>query len=198
MSEDSPVSKIPVHVEPDHLSRLGSTRRPALALAELIWNALDADARTVRVEIDRNALGGIDAIRVVDDGIGMSRDLVTEYFGKLGGSWKASRRATPGNRVLHGKQGEGRFRAFALGSRVEWLTRHRADDGDERELSVVGSSTSITAFEVAVPAAQMLPNCGTTVTITKVPVKGLPGLSDGASEGLIEELTQHFALYLMQ
>jgi hypothetical protein len=192
-----PVSKIPVHVEADHLGRLGTIGRPALALAELIWNSLDADASTVRVEIDRNLIGGIDAIRVVDDGVGMSREQVTDYFGKLGGSWKASSRTTPGNRVLHGKQGEGRFRAFALGARVQWLTRHQGDGAVERELIVTGARASITEFVIEEPPAQMMPRHGTTVTITNVPAK-VPGLADGPSDGIIEELTQHFALYLIQ
>lgn len=44
--------------------------RPASVIKELVENSLDADARSVRIEIQR---GGIAAIKVVDDGKGMSR-----------------------------------------------------------------------------------------------------------------------------
>ena len=43
--------------------------RPASAVKELIENALDADATRITVELES---GGVDRIRVVDDGIGMS------------------------------------------------------------------------------------------------------------------------------
>jgi hypothetical protein len=42
------VQEIEVKVENDHIERL-TTAKPILALSELIWNAYDADAHTVRV-----------------------------------------------------------------------------------------------------------------------------------------------------
>src|SRR5687768_4958478 len=105
-------------VKPDHLERLASVRRPLLAIAELIWNALDADATKVEVQTERNGLGGLDLIRVTDNGRGISLGEAQAGFKNLGGSWKKSSRRTKSGRVLHGKDGQGRYKAFALGNSV--------------------------------------------------------------------------------
>ena len=86
-----------------------------MALAEVIWNGLDADANRVAVRFDRNKLDTIDAIRVTDDGNGINFDHAGSLFGTLGDSWKKSRNRTSGGRGLHGKNGKGRFRTFRLG-----------------------------------------------------------------------------------
>jgi DNA mismatch repair ATPase MutL len=57
----------------DHLQKLASTRDYVKALAEFVWNALDADATTVSVELVRNALGGLESIVIRDSGTGISK-----------------------------------------------------------------------------------------------------------------------------
>ena len=103
---------------------------PVAAVEELVWNALDADAREVKVDIVQNALGAVEAIRVSDDGAGVDVDRIDATFGGLGGSWKKDRATTLGlRRRLHGRHGRGRFKAFALGSHVEWRTTRAEESG---------------------------------------------------------------------
>jgi hypothetical protein len=109
-------------MEDDAVRRLAAESRPAQAVLELVWNGIDAEADLVQVEFDRTDSGTVDVTRVIDDGHGISPDEVDAVFGHVGGSWKARppRKSKTGKRDLHGENGEGRLRAFALGSRVRW------------------------------------------------------------------------------
>jgi hypothetical protein len=109
-----------LEVQQDFVERL-ATARPLQALSELIWNAFDADATDVRVEFDRDASGLLRTIRVRDDGYGIPYEEARSLFTNLGGSWKRARkRSRHENRLLHGEEGKGRFRALALGRVVDW------------------------------------------------------------------------------
>ncbi len=113
---------IKVQAKADYIASLAHAS-PVAAVEELVWNALDADAREVKVDVIQNALGAVDAIRVSDDGAGIDVDRIDATFGGLGGSWKKDRATTLGlRRRLHGRHGRGRFKAFALGAHVEWRT----------------------------------------------------------------------------
>jgi len=61
------VSHYPVEVQSDYLEKI-TRARPAPALAELIWNALDADASRVSVTFHDNEMGGLDRIVIRDNG----------------------------------------------------------------------------------------------------------------------------------
>jgi len=57
-------------VEKDHIDSL--TRATGLtAISELIWNALDADATIINIEITPNHLGGYESIEIIDNGHGL-------------------------------------------------------------------------------------------------------------------------------
>ena len=120
---------IRVQAKADYIASLAHAS-PVAAVEELVWNALDADAREVKVDIVQNALGAVEAIRVSDDGAGVDVDRIDATFGGLGGSWKKDRATTLGlRRRLHGRHGRGRFKAFALGSHVEWRTTRAEESG---------------------------------------------------------------------
>lgn len=186
------MQKIRVEVQNDHLLRLTKVRRPVLAIAELVWNALDADAETVAISIVRNDLGGVDAITVEDDGHGISHSEAVNAFGSLGGSWKTSTMHTRSKkRLLHGQAGKGRFRAYSVGSHVRWVTRSKAD-GNLFEFSIRGASDDLGTFEISDPTAVDNSMPGTLVRIEAVN----PALTAIDVESAWVDLTTHFAPYL--
>jgi Histidine kinase-, DNA gyrase B-, and HSP90-like ATPase len=141
-----------VHIaaKPDHLLRLAKQKDPVGAVAEMIWNALDAEAHRIDVDIEVNDLGGVEFVSIADDGHGMPNAACARYFGGLGGSWKTTAKISPDlKRGLHGRSGQGRLRAFALGTQVRWATVAEAPDG-RRELTVIsGTIDRPTDFDIS-------------------------------------------------
>ena len=124
------MNRIAIEAKGDFLERLSSAT-PIKAVAELVWNGLDAGASRVSVRLETNGLGGIEAIRVTDDGFGINHAHVQPLFGGLGDSWKRQKSRLNG-RTLHGKSGQGRFKAFSLGTQVEWQTVFDSPEGRMR------------------------------------------------------------------
>lgn len=181
-----------VELDEQHLERLGATA-PITGLIELIWNSFDADAAEVRVELIRNDLDGIEEIRVIDDGHGMTQQEAVDGFGRLGGSWKKEASGSKGGRALHGRDGRGRFSAAGLGGRLRWKSVSQDPDENSRRLEtrIELSPGNLSKGEVTDPVETDDP-VGTSVVIdsfTSEP-KGLNG------DGPIEKLTGTFGLYL--
>jgi len=185
--------KIPVNVKRDHIEALVASTRPLASIAELIWNALDADAQTVKIRFRRNALGALEEVRITDDGIGMSLSEAEAGFGSLGGSWKIHKTKTPTGRNLHGKGGKGRFRAFALGELVEWSTTSR-QNGKMAAFRIRGSIADLAAFDGTEPRLIEGSSTGTEVAIYNIR-KNFTSLTGDTAP---QELTQEFAIYLSE
>src|SRR3546814_16241658 len=100
------------------------------ALAELVWNALDADAKRIEVILDRNDLGGLSGIRVIDNGSGISAESAEHDFGNLGDSWKrGANRHSQLNRAILGNAGRRRLRLFSLSQRDSCITKPQSQVG---------------------------------------------------------------------
>lgn len=113
-----------VRVERDHIKKLASAK-PIQAVSELIWNAVDADATRVDLEIETDDVA-MRSIAIRDNGHGIPHSEIEALFGTLGGSWKAhGNRSKTKSRILHGKEGKGRFKALALGRVADWFIRYR-------------------------------------------------------------------------
>ncbi|MFG1919745.1 ATP-binding protein [Micromonospora sp. NPDC048898] len=182
---------VTVEVERDHLAKLVRPTQPASAVIELIWNALDADADEVRVDFERNDLEGIEAVIVSDNGSGIPVSASKTAFSKLGGSWKASAKVSPGKkRPMHGRDGEGRFRSFALGEHVSWRTV--ADDVNGRfETTISADASRPEVFNIA----DGRPTSERTGTRVRVLASGRP-LSTLDSEETERRIAKEFARHL--
>ena len=99
---------------------------PRLAVFELVKNAYDADAETVRVVLE-NIESSEASIIVEDDGEGMTLDTIRNIWLVPGHDHRARQRAemrrTQRGRLPLGEKGLGRFAAHKLGNRIEVVTR---------------------------------------------------------------------------
>ena len=130
-----------VQVQHDHLYKIANST-PVKSIAELIWNSLDADATLVKVDFERNEFG-INKIMIRDNGSGFSRSEAEDLFSSLGGSWKSAQVKTINGRYLHGKEGQGRFKAFNLGGTVTWKVKYyNKDDSQTFALKMHSSDMS--------------------------------------------------------
>ena len=188
------MKEIPVTAQPDHLAAYMKAS-PVAAVAELIWNALDADATNVSVTIDRDSLGNLATIRVADDGDGIPFDEADVAFGNLGGSWKGvgNRRTRREGRSLHGRYGRGRFRAFALGKSVEWQTTFQ-EANILKSYGIHGRSGTIQSFRADDPREAQTQRTGTTVHISGIEHE----MRSLAPEYCVPKLTEELALYLKE
>lgn len=182
------MSKHIIRVERDHLDRL--VKKPLGGIVELIWNAIDADAKTIEVRIVRNAANGFDAIEVIDDGTGITPERADLSFGRLGGSWKSLSTMTEGGRPLHGRAGQGRIGAFGLGESLTWTSTAVGIDGKLKTLEITGLRSSLNEVDVT-EIDQPDTNEGTVVRIDGLSEASLRWLDSGSA---VESLTSTFAL----
>src|SRR5262245_4544262 len=154
-----------VEIQQDFLERQAKAQ-PIASVAELVWNGLDADATRVDIELKHNPLGQIEKVIVTDNGQGIPYADAPTLFRRLGGSWKKHGvRTKRYQRMLHGQEGRGRFKAFALGSVVDWKVIYEADEGSFRyDISILESD--IRCIRIS----------------EQTPVEGAPGVTVVVSE----------------
>jgi Histidine kinase-, DNA gyrase B-, and HSP90-like ATPase len=158
---------IKLKVAPDHVETLANSQKPVLGLEELIWNGLDADASRVEVVFDENEMGYVYQIRVIDNGAGIPHSQCQTVFGSLGGSAKRFSLRTPSGRKTHGKSGKGRFRAFGVGKRVEWISTYRSLDTVKR-YSIHALREKLSEFPFSDPITAPEDKTGVEVVISEL------------------------------
>jgi Histidine kinase-, DNA gyrase B-, and HSP90-like ATPase len=78
------MTQLTLKAKNDYLQKVASTRDFVKAIAEFVWNALDADATQVSVELIKNALGGLEKLVIRDNGSGISHKRAAHDFESLG------------------------------------------------------------------------------------------------------------------
>jgi hypothetical protein len=183
-----------VDLSPDHLQHIARCH-PLLGVAELVWNALDADADDVRIWLQDGPLGGVDRIQVIDNGSGIDITRVETAFKTLGQSWKRGKKTTETGRSLHGQHGRGRFRACALGRICAWDTTNQAPTKDIYRYSVTINADrlkDVDVTEAAVVAAGTATGTNFTVTELRAPQSRM-----FVEDNVRDYLTEHFGHYLL-
>lgn len=193
-TERDSMTTVSLQAKQDFLEKEASTRDPVKAISEFVWNALDADARTVRVELIKNALGGIRALEIIDDGHGITKARAERDFGNLGDSLKKDTARTPKfKRVIHGKEGRGRLKFFSLAKRAEWLTTAQSDAGEVEKISIQIDAKTLDHCEVSDPETVE----GVTGTVVHLePLKDLFGELDTTEA--FRYFSTIFAPYILQ
>lgn len=180
-----------LEVERDHLISLTRVS-PLNALKELIWNSLDADATEISISYDLNEFKHVEKIVVSDNGHGISHHEALQAFSSLGGSAKKQKKHSPGNRILHGEEGKGRFRVFALGGLITFISVY-SENGQKKSFRIILDNNKIKSPSVEDPKnVSAKQETGVKVLIENVEdniSKGTFGLST------INKIAQNFAVY---
>lgn len=120
-----------------HLGR-DSIKDHTTALLELVKNSYDADAKNV--EVDVLCKKGNDLIRVADNGFGMTREELINYWLRIGFSSKRKSKQSSLGRRKTGEKGIGRISTDRLGANLELLTKTEKD-------SIIGLKVNWNEFD---------------------------------------------------
>lgn len=193
ISMHSNIQTIEVQAAPDHLTSVANAGVKT-ALAELLWNSVDADATEVSIVFGRNTLETVEKIVIRDNGVGMPREQAQQAFGAIGGSWKkAAVYSSKERRQLHGRNGKGRLTAFSLGQNVTWLSRYQTPDGIFA-CETSGKYDSLGSVKLSSASKVSAQSTGTVVTITALSEKAAQSL--GSTEKLVQWFATEFSSYL--
>ncbi len=107
-----------------HLGR-DSIKDHTTALLELVKNSYDADAKNVEVEV--LCKNGNDQIRVADNGFGMTKEELINYWLRIGFSSKRKSKQSSLGRRKTGEKGIGRISTDRLGANLELRTKTEKD-----------------------------------------------------------------------
>lgn len=159
---------------------------PWHALAELVWNGLDAGATTVQIEIESSETGGTISVTILDNGIGINIEKPDENFRRFNDSLKKD------SFDSHGSQGRGRLAFHKICHTAKWFTRF---EGIDARIVVLSSNLSAVDGKTIQPHEQHTllsrAESGTCVSLTNFD-KNLP-----TDSFLIGEFSKEFGPHLV-
>lgn len=173
-----------------HLSSI----TPSQAIAEYIWNALDAKATLVNVVFGFNELGGVYSIEISDNGTGIPYENLENEFGVFLDSEKIKQRKYS-KRIsseTHGKDGIGRLTFFVFSQMAEWSTVYEKDS-QKYQYKINVSSDDLCLY----PAKSPKEIDGKVATGTKVTFKNINGNVGAENDELKNFLISEFCWRLV-
>lgn len=104
-------------ITPEGIKKHFKSTEPYESVFELIWNGFDANANSVVISLDRNQLGGLAGLMVLDDGDGIDYKKIDTNFGRFNESAKKD------DFSQHGSHGRGRLAFHKLSYIATWHTK---------------------------------------------------------------------------
>ncbi len=188
-----------IHVlDSDTINRIAAgevVERPVNVVKELTENAIDAGATAITIEIKN---GGIDLVRVTDNGCGIEADQITKAFRRHATS-KIASDADLSSLVTLGFRGEA-LSSIAAVSEVEMITKTRDSlTGTRARNNAVAAAASLQTTDVIpLEISEVGAPDGTTVIVRdlfyNVPVRKKFLKSPQTEGGYVTDLVEHLAL----
>ncbi|MGB3525812.1 MAG: TIGR02391 family protein [Flavobacteriales bacterium] len=163
------------------------------ALAELIANAYDADARSVKIKLHES--DGNSSIEVIDNGVGMTFSEINENFLRIGRNRRDEGhvKSASGKRIATGKKGLGKLAFFGIADTIE-ITTAKKGSKTATQFTMSWQGIKATRSKDYEPkfkdVASKLGDQGTTIRLT-----GLKRKSGFDVDGLANSLSKLFNLF---
>lgn len=186
-----------IHVlDSDTINRIAAgevVERPVNVVKELAENAIDAGASAITIEIKN---GGIDLVRVTDNGCGIEPDQITKAFRRHATS-KITSDADLASLVTLGFRGEA-LSSIASVSEVEMITKTKDEITGIRARNHAPAAGAPASDEIPLDITEVGAPDGTTVIVRdlfyNVPVRKKFLKSPQTEGGYITDLVEHLAL----
>lgn len=164
---------------------------PEQAIAEYIWNGFDAKATQIELVIDSNPIGGIESIRILDNGYGIPFDKLKYKFEPFFESEKEiDPDALRTTSAVHGKNGVGRLTFFSFAFNARWETVY-SSNGTSFKYNIFTDASMLNTYSHSEPEPTTLP------TGTMVEFKGIRYLTvDDFADEISEFLGREFGWFL--
>jgi hypothetical protein len=137
----------------------------AEALAELVWNSIDAGAQNININYITDEFGSITELKIKDDGLGINTFEIEKTFKPVLTSHKAVGKTKFS--TTHGKKGLGRLAFHTFSNNAEWATTFK-HDGKTYYSKITINQTEIKHCEFTDPIELLGKPTGTEVLINQV------------------------------
>jgi len=159
------------------------------AIRELVANAFDAEATAVRVDLNENALGGLESIIVTDNGRGISPQALRDRFVVVGVQPSAD--AAPLSRL--GRFGVGRLAVHRIGTLSRWTSVSTSKDSRKIRLSFTLTDT-LERLTVTEDVVDPSTPTGTAIEILNIRDRDSERLTPAT---IGNDLLSHYCSYLL-